>query len=143
MDTMEIIDTNANNNNDDTLEGNTINCNDSNDGDSGNQKRKGRHTFPKITKVKVVDGKTITTYPFLEQSMESELVFCRNLASEKPFIAPYGTVSEAWQSFIAGLNLQTDNDNNPLFSPPITERYAKERVNEYFSFAKKNRIAHL
>ena len=38
-----------------------------------------RFTFPKLSKVTTVHGESVTTHPFLDISMEKELVFCRLL----------------------------------------------------------------
>jgi hypothetical protein len=104
---------------------------------NGNSKKNNRHAFPKINKTALNQGEHFTTHPFLEQSLEAELVFCRTLAVDKPFIAPFGSVSSAWKEFITRLNEHRDKDNNLVFDPPVTERYARERVNEYFTFVKK------
>ena len=83
------------------------------------------------------NGNIVVTYPFLEKSTEAELAFCRLLAVEKPFIAPHGSKTAAWKVFITQLNEQRADDNKLLYDPPMTERYARDRVTEYFSFVKK------
>jgi hypothetical protein len=99
-----------------------------------------RHTFPKVTKDKLVDGNIIKSHPFLEKSTEAEISFCRSLQVEKPFLAPHGTKIAAWNDFCELLNKQKDEKGNPLFDPPINQRFAKERLADYFSFV-KNKIA--
>ena len=106
----------------------------SNDTSSTCEKEKGsgkRYVFPKIAKDKLLNGNIVVTHPFLVKSTEAELAFCRLLAVEKPFIAPHGSKGTVWKAFVAQLNEQRDDDNKPLYDPPVTERYAKERVSEY------------
>ena len=104
---------------------------------SSDTETKNRHVFPKISKDKLVKGKTITTHPFLEKSTEGELAFCKLLAVEKPFIAPFGTKIAAWKGFVALLNEQRDGNNNLLYDAPVTDRYAKDRLENYFSVVKQ------
>jgi hypothetical protein len=98
---------------------------------------KQRYAFPKIEKKKLENGNIIVTNPFLEKSTKAELAFCRLLAVEKPFIAPHGSKGTVWKGFISQINEQRGDDNKLLYDPPITERYAKDRVTEYFAFVKK------
>ena len=117
-------------------EASTNNSSSNSSSNNGTKTKSNRHTFPKISKATMVHGEHTTTYPFLETPSESELAFCRLLAVEKPFIAPFGSVTTAWKDFIVRLNEQRDENNNLQFVPPMTERYARERVTEYFSFVK-------
>jgi hypothetical protein len=128
------MDNNNNSNNHDVIEnqGDVELTNISNGNDKIN-----RHVFPKITKMVLDKGEHIKTYPFLERSCESELIFCRLLAIEKPFVAPHGGVGTAWKDFLSNVNGQRDENNKLVFNPPMTERYAKTRVNDYFSFVKE------
>jgi hypothetical protein len=106
------------------------------DNDGGNKKGSNRHVFPKITKLKLVKGKHVTTNPFLEKSTDAELAFCHLLTVEKPFLAPHGTKTSAWKDFIVLLNGTRNDDGSLTFDPPVNERYAKDRFAEYMSFVK-------
>ena len=86
------------------------------------QKNANRHTFPKIDKTILVKGEYVTTHPLLELCL----------------IAPFGMVAYSWKTFVSTLNEQKDSDDNLIFLPPVTERYARERLNNYFNFVKKN-----
>jgi hypothetical protein len=109
--------------------------------DSSNKRSGNRNVFPKITKESMVKGERIKTHPFLERLCESELAFCKMLAVEKPFLAPHGSVKTAWSDFVSMLNKSVDDNNQQLFSQaPMTERYARERLSEYFAFV-KNKIS--
>lgn len=109
---------------------------------AGNSKKgENRNVFPKISKDVIVKGVVVKTHPFLEGKCESELIFVKLLAVEKPFLAPHGSGKKTWADFIALVNQQVDENNAPVFAQaPMTERFAKERIKDYFSFV-KSRIA--
>jgi hypothetical protein len=98
-----------------------------------------RNVFPKINKITMVKGKRVKTHPFLEGNSESELVFLRLLNAEKPFLAPHGMGTTVWSDFIDLVNRAVDSNNQPLFGEaPLTTRYAKDRLTDYFNFVKNN-----
>ena len=120
---------------DDTVENNTVE-NTTIDGKKSTEKR---CVFPKLNFAKTVKGVKVITHPFLEKQLEAELVFCRLLASEKPFIATHGFVETAWAEFTCLFNKQVDDNNCPIYGPaPMTERYAKDRFKDYVTFVKKS-----
>ena len=78
----------------------------------------------------------MTTHPFAELCLESELVSGHTLAVEKLFIAPFDIVICALKKFISE---ERDIDDKLIFLPPVTQGHAaRERVNEYSNFVKKN-----
>ena len=44
----------------------------------------------------------------------------------------------AWKIFVSKLNKQQDIEKNLVFITPVTEQYARKRVNDCFNFLKKN-----
>jgi hypothetical protein len=106
--------------------------------------------WPRITQVKVnADGKTIYTHPFLSDDNVYDKLDITHLVVDKPFLAGYGAVAQAWKNsganMIKDLEIDSgDDDSGPLTYPAITAKSIKIRFDAYMkSTAFKKRTLHL
>jgi len=84
------------------------------------------------------NGTVTNTYPFLtDQSNWMDIMFVRHLMVDKPFEAPHGKGTSAWESTAHYLSLAVDPDGNLIFPLGCNGRQLKSRFQELMSVMKK------
>jgi hypothetical protein len=84
------------------------------------------------------NGTVTNTYPFLtDQSNWMDIMFVRHLLVDKPFEAPHGKGTSAWESTAHYLSLAVDPDGNLIFPLGCNGRQLKSRFQELMSVMKK------
>ena len=99
-------------------------------------KRSPKLVWPTTKKPTGVSGKF--TYPFLDTSNLMDQHLVRILNVERPYKAPYGSTTKAWESCVQYLKDQKDEDNNPIFNADINIKALQTRLDKYIKFVKED-----
>jgi hypothetical protein len=85
----------------------------------------------------VVSNLGTSSYPFLCDTNQKDMVFVRHLLVDKPYGVPYGQVKKAWQDLAGNVNKEVDESGNHVFFPPVKTQALKDRFEKKFiPFAK-------
>jgi hypothetical protein len=98
-------------------------------------KRVNRLIWAKTEATAVQDGKQGVIHPFLFDSNVKEKIFLRYLVAQSPFAASYGNLESGWNDMVNDINKEIGDDGQPVFSPPLVVRTAKDRLKDYVKFA--------
>jgi hypothetical protein len=86
------------------------------------------------------DGKTVYSFPFVEQRNEKDERFISLLNFHLPFTVDHGGKKVIWEKLYNNFCLETTDEGKPLFETGVPcVRSLKKRVDEYKDFVKKHK----